>query len=263
MAWFKVDDKVHSHKKAARAGVAAMGLWTVAGSWCADHLTDGFVPDYIAERLAPGQADDLAVLLVHAGLWESDVHDGDDGWRFRDWCDYQPTRDDVEQKRERERDKKRQQRRDADGQYMSPRESPRDKAGTPQGSPEAVPPSRPDPSRTKDKNVPRKRATQLPDGWKPTPEPELVKAVGGDVAARRELEKFRDYWAAQGGAKGRKADWQATWRNWLRNSHDFRQRGSPEPAAKGSSPVFGSEDWDRRQQEQAEMERRLLGDPAS
>lgn len=31
----------------------------------------------------------------------------------------------------------------------------------------------------------------------------------------RELSKFRDYWAARPGAGGRKADWEATWRNWL------------------------------------------------
>ncbi len=160
MAWFKVDDKLHSHKKAARAGVAAMGLWAVAGSWCADHLTDGFVPDYIAHRLAPGEADQLAARLVTAGLWIPDHHDGDEGWRFNDWDEYQPTRDDVEQKREKERDKKRKQRRTPEGQYAaSPEESPGDSEGTPQGSPEESPegvtPSRPDPSRTptQDPNV--------------------------------------------------------------------------------------------------------------
>jgi hypothetical protein len=30
-------------------------------------------------------------------------------------------------------------------------------------------------------------------------------------------ERFRDYWIAQPGVKGRKADWSATWRNWVRN----------------------------------------------
>ena len=233
MSWFKVDDKLHSHKKAARAGVSAMGLWTVAGSWCADHLTDGFVPDYIAERLAPAEAADLAGRLVSAGLWIVAEHDGDQGWRFNDWDEYQPTREDVESKRQTERDKKRRQRRSSTGQYeASPKESPGDNDGTPQGRPEGFTPSRPVPSRPEPKNqerVSRKRATNattLPDGWKPEPEPELVKAIGGDVAARRELDKFRDYWIAQPGQKGRKKDWQATWRNWLRNANQFN-RGSP------------------------------------
>jgi len=33
--------------------------------------------------------------------------------------------------------------------------------------------------------------------------------------------RFADYWRAQPGAKGRKSDWSATWRNWVR---DERQR---------------------------------------
>lgn len=33
---------------------------------------------------------------------------------------------------------------------------------------------------------------------------------------RSEADKFRDYWIGVPGAKGRKADWPATWRNWAR-----------------------------------------------
>ena len=38
----------------------------------------------------------------------------------------------------------------------------------------------------------------------------------GAERAAAVFEKFRDYWIAQPGAKGRKADWLATWRNWCR-----------------------------------------------
>lgn len=62
------------------------------------------------------------------------------------------------------------------------------------------------------------RATRLVDGWHPAPEPELVAAIGGQQAAAREFDKFRDYWQAKGGKDARKTDWQATWRNWLRRS---------------------------------------------
>lgn len=44
MAWFKVDDKLHSHPKRYRASLRAMGLWVLAGSWCSDQLTDGVIP---------------------------------------------------------------------------------------------------------------------------------------------------------------------------------------------------------------------------
>lgn len=33
--------------------------------------------------------------------------------------------------------------------------------------------------------------------------------------------EFKDYWIAQAGAKGRKADWLATWRNWCRREKGF------------------------------------------
>lgn len=41
-------------------------------------------------------------------------------------------------------------------------------------------------------------------------------------AVKAEAEKFRDYWVAIPGAKGRKADWPATWRNWCRNAQPAR-----------------------------------------
>ncbi len=155
MPWFKVDDKLHSHVKAARAGLEAMGLWTIAGSWSMDQLTDGFVPDYIAARLHP-KAKRLAAALVKAGLWDEAEKDGDTGWQFHDWDEYQPTRDETEAKREYERDKKRAQR--AKGQASTSRGdngrftsvSPRDNHGdSPRDSRGESPATRPDPTRPK------------------------------------------------------------------------------------------------------------------
>jgi hypothetical protein len=52
---------------------------------------------------------------------------------------------------------------------------------------------------------------ELPDDWaiwakQNRPELNLNEIADG----------FKDYWIAQPGAKGRKADWFATWRNWIR-----------------------------------------------
>ena len=41
-----------------------------------------------------------------------------------------------------------------------------------------------------------------------------------EVDARLEEAKFRDYWSAAAGSKARKADWAATWRNWIRRARD-------------------------------------------
>lgn len=118
MTWFRVDDKFHSHKKRMRAGVAAVGLWTCAGSWCSDHLTDGFVPDYVAATFDPDW-ELLAQRLVKAGLWEPAERDGDKGWQFHQWLEQQPSKEQVEAqraataKRQQEfRDRARQKRND-------------------------------------------------------------------------------------------------------------------------------------------------------
>ena len=94
--WFKVDDKLHAHKKARKAGKAAMGVWVMAGSWSGDNLTDGFIP---AEFLALWGTRSDARKLVDAGLWTPCEIDGEEGWMFHDWPGYNPTRDQVEEER--------------------------------------------------------------------------------------------------------------------------------------------------------------------
>ncbi len=50
--------------------------------------------------------------------------------------------------------------------------------------------------------------------WAVTDRPEM-----GESLLRREGEKFRDHWHAASGAKACKANWVATWRNWVRNAN--------------------------------------------
>jgi len=78
----------------------------------------------------------------------------------------------------------------------------------------------------KDKRKNIARGSRLPQDW--TPE--------GDYD-REELERFRDYWIAKAGKDGVKLDWQATWRNWLRNSKQWKPT---HPIAKpsGGDPPF-------------------------
>lgn len=98
MPWFKVDDKIHDHEKARKAGVAAMGLWALAGSWCMDNLKDGFVPEGVPIRWARNYRT-LAQQLVKVGLWTVAVKDGEKGWQFHDWLRYQPSAAKVRQDR--------------------------------------------------------------------------------------------------------------------------------------------------------------------
>jgi len=64
-----------------------------------------------------------------------------------------------------------------------------------------------------------KRGSRLPQDWF------LTKAMGDwatqerpDLDVRQVAEQFKDYWFAQAGQKGVKLDWDATWRNWVRNT---------------------------------------------
>lgn len=98
MTWFKVDDQLHKHKKGRVAGVAAMGLWTLAGSWCAAELSDGFVPAMVCAQWSPAYKK-LARSLVSSGLWSEFEKDGEDGWLFHDWSEYQPSSARVRQDR--------------------------------------------------------------------------------------------------------------------------------------------------------------------
>lgn len=94
--WMKIDDGLHAHRKTRavtkshpdkRRDAAPMGLWVLAGSWAALHRTDGWVP---ADELDRWDEDyeALVVRLVDAGYWWPADRDGEPGYGFTDWHDY-------------------------------------------------------------------------------------------------------------------------------------------------------------------------------
>jgi hypothetical protein len=88
MPWFKVDDTLSFHTKTVEAGNAAMGLWVRAGSWSMQTLSDGFIPDAIADQLGTKAQ---ARALVAAGMW----HRRGKGYVFHEWDQRQPTKAQV------------------------------------------------------------------------------------------------------------------------------------------------------------------------
>lgn len=109
MPFFNVDDQFHSHPKARKAGLAAIGLWTVAGAWSQAYKQQGFVPEYEVATWPQGKR--LASQLVRAGLWaEGTNDDGEEGWWFHDWLDIHQTADEIEKQREKWRKRQRERR---------------------------------------------------------------------------------------------------------------------------------------------------------
>lgn len=83
MPWFKVDDQLHSHPKPRRASLAALGLWTLSGSYSMAYKLDGFVPAWYVHGHNQGKRH--AESLVRVGLWEKAVRKDEEGYLFHDW----------------------------------------------------------------------------------------------------------------------------------------------------------------------------------
>lgn len=103
MPWFYVEDTFAFHPKTVAAGNAAVGLWTRAGSWAMQTLTDGEVPAAMANTL--GSKKEISALLV-TGLW---VPDGKD-FAFHQWADRQKSRTQVEESRDAAKERQRRAR---------------------------------------------------------------------------------------------------------------------------------------------------------
>jgi len=232
VSWFKVDDNLHSHKKATKAGVEAMGLWVLAGSWAADQLTDGWVPNYMAQRWA-GNSAKLAARLVSVGLWTAGEHDGDSGWWFHQWAERQPARADVEAKRVDARERMRQARsskRSLDVRANTESITDEQEAKLADCSHNPVP-SRPVvPNGTTVASGRKRPAHRLKDDWAPTSK-HHEKATERGLDVDYEAEQMR-LWAQS--KDERKVDWDAAFLGWLGRS-TTRQSGTvatPETAEK-------------------------------
>lgn len=95
----------------------------------------------------------------------------------------------------------------------------------------------------------RSTATRLPDGWMPD-EKVIAQMREECPAVNLEFEhrKFTDYWVALPDSRARKKDWNATWRNWIRNASQRRpQRGT---SSSGSMDFVDLLNESRRQQAQ-------------
>lgn len=83
---------------------------------------------------------------------------------------------------------------------------------------------------TKDKKSSgvKSNGARIPDNWHPSvEETAFCKAERPDLKPSEVAKRFYDYWIALPGTKGRKADWSATWRNWVRNEKPGKENVAP------------------------------------
>jgi hypothetical protein len=96
--WMKIDDGLHAHRKTRNVtkshpeknrDAGPMGIWVLAGSWAAQNGTDGWVPEDELDRWDDAWPE-LTARLVRAGYWWPHERNGEKGYGFNDWLDYNP-----------------------------------------------------------------------------------------------------------------------------------------------------------------------------
>ena len=101
MTWFNVGDEEHSDPNLRDAGLDGFGLYAAAGSYCMNHLTEGFVPDWFVKGWPGGIK--AAKKLIAVGIWAR----VEQGYRYIEWR--QETREKVLARKAKWREDKRRQ----------------------------------------------------------------------------------------------------------------------------------------------------------
>lgn len=213
MPWFKVDDAFHGHPKVMELSPAAVGVWTLAGSWCANYLTDGEIKTAIVRRL--GATDEMVQELVNAGLWI----DIGGAYQFKDWDEYQPLKADVEAERNAARERMKAVRAKKKGVDRSGEQLENvqpNNPGTFGGTSEEVRVtptqslSHPDPVPSLPSSR-KKPAHPIPDSWEPNDTHKQYAEAEG-INLTFQAAKFRTHAEAK---DRRLVNWDAGFKNWL------------------------------------------------
>lgn len=235
MPWFKVDDAFHGHPKVMELSPAAVGVWTLAGSWCANYLTDGEIKASIVRRF--GADDAMVQELVEAGLWI----DVGGAYQFKDWDEYQPLKEEVMAERNAARDRMKAVRAKKKGVERSPEQLPNvqpNDTGTFEGTSEEVrvtpslslpvpvpvpiplfPELPAAPSSVEEAKPRSNRKTSCPKEF-PVTDSMASWAKENEINAdlNYHTAKFLDHHASKG---SKFVDWTRAWQNWMRNSKEW------------------------------------------
>lgn len=108
MTWARLDDSFYDHPKVLRLWSrcpAAIALHVRAMSWCAKHEQDGRLPKEVVEAISPVQSDrdEQIAALTDEGAW----HKTEEDFVIHDFLDYNPSRQEIGDRKERDRERKR------------------------------------------------------------------------------------------------------------------------------------------------------------
>jgi len=97
MAWLKLDDQIFYNRKVAQCDTETKMLYIVGLTYCANQLTDGFIPEATLPLLAGMAGIDWQIAKQSAGklldvcLWVA-THNG---WQIPDYLEYNPSKEQV------------------------------------------------------------------------------------------------------------------------------------------------------------------------
>lgn len=275
MTWFRVDDELLDNPKVEALHEAlvdqenvlhaAMHIWLVAGVHSARNLLDGKVREAKLRQLSQASAKVFASAvdaLVSAGLMRRDAGSVE----LHDWSQWNPTREQVEFRRNKDAVRKESKRtahvvredsaRTPSGHDDASERNPR----LPDPDPDPDPIERETPQAAPPKRQRKSPATALPADWQLTPdlvvwgETSAAVRLDRDVIAA-EADKFRDHHGAKG---SRFSDWDAAFRTWLRNARKF-DPSLPEPRRRPRNEVAPLPQVSAESQERAERLLRAAG----
>lgn len=90
MSYFRASDKLHSNAKVIAAQNEAVGAWVRMGSWSADELTDGFVPEAVAMAFAGKKSVIERLVAVPHGKAVGLLERVKGGYRVHDFLAHNP-----------------------------------------------------------------------------------------------------------------------------------------------------------------------------
>jgi len=240
-----IDVNIITHPKALIAGAEALGLWTWGMCYAQIHRTDGRLPR-VAVMSALGEKPRvlrrLAVRLVTSGLWV-ELEDG--SFQVHNYGSKNQTAAEIatrnEQRKLANAERQARWRNARNAKVTDPitrdvtEAVTRSNARTTTTTTTTTTPVKESLGTAPPPASPTKRGTRLPDGWSPSAQTQAwAREQGVAEPTGALLAEFADYWRSVPGARGVKLDWDATFRNRVRQ---VAQRAAAAPSSRRGAEI--------------------------